>query len=129
MPCDVLGELDDVVDPGRVVALRGEHLGAGVEELAHRALSAGPQLTGAGRGRPTSGGRVGSAGARAAGGSLRAGHGVRVGGPDAGVTFRPLGLTGPGLRRYALTPMSGRPGRRTEQESASATDVTYATIR
>ena len=44
MPCDVSRELDDVVDAGRVVAAGREHLDAGVEQLAHRALAPGAQL-------------------------------------------------------------------------------------
>ena len=86
-----LRELHDVVDARREVSLRREHLRAGVEELAHRALSAGSQLPRRRRRGADAGAcrRYGlTPGARASGGSLRAGHGVRVRGPDARVTFR-----------------------------------------
>ena len=44
-----LRDLDDVVDARRVVPLRSEHVDAGVEQLAHRALPSRPKLTTLGR--------------------------------------------------------------------------------
>ena len=106
-----LGELHDVVDAGREVALGREHLDAGVEELAHRALPAGPQLPGRGGGVRAPGRAGGAGGSRRARGlpPVPFARGTARGyvDPTPVSPFRPLGLTRPGPRRYALTPMSG----------------------
>ena len=106
-----LGELHDVVDAGRVVALRSRtprrrRRGAGASCAGRGPAAPGVRAPGrAARARPG----VGSRRARGLPAvPFARGTAVRVRGPDAGVTFRPLGLTGAGLRRYALTPMSGR---------------------
>ena len=106
-----LGELDDVVDARGVVAPRREDLDAGVEQLAQRALPAGPQLAALGRGsarrvpssaswRPGAGRELPRLATGVGGRSARtrragvaavahvAGHRRRVGGCDARVTFR-----------------------------------------
>ena len=79
-----LGELHDVVDPGRVVALRGEH-------LARRRRAAGASCAGRGRAAPRAWApaRAARARPRRRAGSRRRRRGARrrVRGPDARVTF------------------------------------------